>query len=59
MARSFHEGYIDFRIDANNALNHVVFPSWNANISSPLLFGLPVSANAMRTVQASLRVRIF
>jgi trimeric autotransporter adhesin len=59
MARSFHEGYIDFRIDATNALNHVVFSSWNANFSSPLLFGLPVSVNAMRTVQASLRVRIF
>lgn len=58
MSRSFHEGYIDFRIDATNALNHVVFPSWNANITSAQ-FGLPVSANAMRTVQASLRIRIF
>jgi hypothetical protein len=47
---------LDVRIDATNALNHVTFPSWNATLGSPL-FGLPTSANAMRSVQTTLRLR--
>ncbi|MEO5922570.1 MAG: TonB-dependent receptor [Bryobacteraceae bacterium] len=46
----------DLRVDASNALNHPVFPSWNAVISSAQ-FGLPNPAGTMRTVQTSLRMR--
>lgn len=46
----------DFRLDSTNALNHVTYTAWNTNITSTQ-FGLPVSANAMRTVRANLRVR--
>jgi hypothetical protein len=46
----------DLRIDAFNALNHPVFPSWNTVISSSQ-FGLPNPAGQMRTVQTSMRVR--
>ncbi|PWU00153.1 MAG: TonB-dependent receptor [Terriglobia bacterium] len=46
----------DLRIDAANALNHVVFPSWNTTITSAQ-FGLPNPANPMRDVQTTLRVR--
>jgi hypothetical protein len=58
LARSFVEGRFDFRLDSTNALNHPVFPAWNTNISSAQ-FGLPVPANAMRVVQANLRMRFF
>jgi hypothetical protein len=47
---------MDLRVDATNALNHVTYPSWNTNITSAQ-FGLPGSANAMRNVQTSLRIR--
>jgi len=46
----------DLRIDAANALNHPTFPSWITQISSAQ-FGLPSSANAMRSVQTTVRVR--
>jgi trimeric autotransporter adhesin len=46
----------DLQINATNALNHVTFPSWNTQIGSPL-FGLPPSANAMRSVSTTFRVR--
>ena len=46
----------DLRFDATNALNHVTFPSWNAVVTSAQ-FGLPMTANPMRTVQATLRMR--
>jgi hypothetical protein len=49
----------DLRIDATNALNHVVFSSWITTISSAQ-FGLPNPAdpaNPMRSVQTTLRVR--
>ena len=46
----------DLRVDATNALNHPVFPSWNTVITSAQ-FGLPNPAGQMRTVQTSLRVR--
>jgi Carboxypeptidase regulatory-like domain len=47
---------LDLRIDATNALNHVTFPSWDTNITSAQ-FGLPLSANAMRSVRTSVRLR--
>ena len=46
----------DLRIDATNALNHPVYPSWVTTISSAQ-FGLPTSANPMRSVQTTVRLR--
>ena len=46
----------DLRIDANNALNHVVYTNWYTTITSPQ-FGLPSAANGMRTVQTRFVVR--
>jgi hypothetical protein len=47
---------LDVRVDSTNALNHVNYTSWNTTINSPL-FGLPVSANQMRSMQTTLRLR--
>ena len=47
---------LDIRIDSTNALNHVTYPSWNTTINSAQ-FGLPMSANAMRSVQTTMRLR--
>lgn len=47
---------MDFRIDATNVLNAVTYSSVNAVVGSPQ-FGLPESANQMRRVQSSLRLR--
>ncbi|MBI2150607.1 MAG: TonB-dependent receptor, partial [Acidobacteria bacterium] len=47
---------IDLRFDATNALNHVTFNSWNTTITSAQ-FGLPNRANAMRSIQTTLRLR--
>ena len=47
---------LDLRLDSNNALNHVSYTSWNTTVGSAQ-FGLPVSAQAMRTIQAMLRFR--
>jgi hypothetical protein len=43
-------------VDSTNALNHVTFTDWNTTINSPQ-FGLPVNANAMRSMQTTLRLR--
>ena len=59
LARTFRVGdklNLDVRADASNPLNHVTYPSWNATINSAQ-FGLPMSANQMRTVQTTLRLR--
>lgn len=48
---------MSFRLDASNFLNKVTFSSWNTNVSSAQLFGLPSAANAMRSMQTSLRLR--
>jgi hypothetical protein len=59
MARTFRLGdrlNADVRFDANNALNHVTYPNWVTTINSAQ-FGLPSSANAMRSLQATMRVR--
>ncbi|HTM50377.1 MAG TPA: hypothetical protein VL285_16905, partial [Bryobacteraceae bacterium] len=59
LGRSFpfrDRGSIDLRLEAANALNNVTFPSWNTIVTSAQ-FGLPVIANAMRSVRANLRVR--
>ncbi len=47
---------MDLRVDSTNVLNHVTFPRWNTTVNSAQ-FGLPANANAMRTLQPSLRVR--
>jgi hypothetical protein len=47
---------LDFRIDSTNFLNHATFTSWYTTITSPQ-FGLPAGANAMRSLQTSLRLR--
>ena len=47
---------LDFRIDSTNALNHVTFTSWDTTINNAQ-FGLPVGANAMRSLLTTVRVR--
>ena len=59
LARTFRVGdryNLDFRLDAANLLNHVTYSGWNTTINSAT-FGLPVAANAMRSVQTTLRLR--
>lgn len=58
MVRTFRvERYnLDFGITATNVLNHVTFTTWDTTVNS-VQFGLPVAANAMRRMQASLRLR--
>jgi hypothetical protein len=46
----------DLRLDAMNALNRPVFPSWNTTATSAQ-FGLPNPANPMRSIQTTMRVR--
>jgi hypothetical protein len=47
---------LDAQIAATNVLNHVAYTSWISNIDSTQ-FGLPEAANAMRSIQTSLRLR--
>jgi Carboxypeptidase regulatory-like domain len=47
---------LDLRFDSTNALNHVSYTQWNTTINSPQ-FGLAANANAMRSMQTTLRVR--
>jgi outer membrane receptor protein involved in Fe transport len=47
---------LDLRIDATNLLNRVVYTSWNTTVGSTQ-FGLPMQANAMRSLQTTLRLR--
>ena len=47
---------LDLRVDSTNLLNHVVFTTWNTTINSSQ-FGLPIAANAMRSLQTTLRLR--
>jgi hypothetical protein len=59
LARTFrlHDRYsLDIRADSANVLNHSTYSSWDTTINSSQ-FGLPVSANAMRTMQLTVRVR--
>jgi len=46
----------DLRFDSTNVLNHVTYSSWNTTFGGPL-FGLPSGANAMRSMQLTLRFR--
>ena len=47
---------LDLRMDATNLLNHVTFTSWNTIVNSTQ-FGEPTTANAMRSMQTTLRLR--
>jgi hypothetical protein len=47
---------LDLRFDSSNALNHVTFTTWNTVVNSTQ-FGLPAAANAMRSVQTTVRLR--
>ena len=53
----FRDRYtLDLRIDSVNPINHVTYTAWNTTINSPQ-FGLPAAANAMRSLQTTLRLR--
>jgi trimeric autotransporter adhesin len=63
LARTFRptaHTYLDISGTATNVLNHVVFTGYNTTVdpalSSPV-FGLPVSAGAMRSLQIHARLR--
>jgi hypothetical protein len=47
---------LDLRVDSTNAPNHVTFTAWNTTVNSAQ-FGLPAAANAMRSMQTTLRLR--
>lgn len=47
---------LDLRVDSANLLNHVTYTNWNTTVTSAQ-FGLPVAANAMRSMQMTLRLR--
>jgi hypothetical protein len=47
---------LDLGADASNLLNHVTYTAWNTNVNSSQ-FGLPATANAMRAIQTTLRLR--
>jgi len=47
---------LDLRIDSMNFLNHPTFTSWDTTVNSTQ-FGLPTAANAMRSLQTTLRLR--
>jgi len=47
---------VDIRFDGNNVLNHVTWAAWNTTYGNSQ-FGLPTAANAMRTIQATVRFR--
>jgi hypothetical protein len=59
MARTFRMSdrlNADVRFDASNVLNHVTFPRWDTTVNS-VQFGLPSTANQMRSMQATFRMR--
>ncbi len=47
---------VDIRFDGLNVLNHVTWASWNTTFGNSQ-FGLPTAANAMRSIQATVRFR--
>ena len=47
---------LDLRVDGTNFLNHVTFPTWNTTYNN-FQFGLPTVANAMRSLQTTVRMR--
>jgi hypothetical protein len=47
---------LDLKVVSTNLLNHASFTNWNNYVTSTQ-FGLPVSANAMRSVQIQMHLR--
>lgn len=47
---------LDLRLDSTNLLNHVTFTAWNTTVNSAQ-FGLPVAANAMRSMFLAANLR--
>jgi hypothetical protein len=47
---------LDLQFEATNLLNHVTYTSWNVTFGSPQ-FGLPATANVMRNIRTTLRLR--
>jgi len=47
---------LDFRLSANNVLNHVNITSWGTVVNSAS-YGLPVAAGSMRTLSLIVRMR--
>jgi hypothetical protein len=47
---------LDLRVDSTNFLNHPTFTSWDTTMNSSQ-FGLPAAVNAMRSLQATIRLR--
>jgi hypothetical protein len=59
MVRTFRMPYkmnLDLQIAASNLLNHVTYSNWQNSITNTQ-FGLPAAANAMRSLEISLRLR--
>ncbi len=48
--------YLDFAVNSTNTFNHASFSSWNNYVTSDQ-FGLPVTPNAMRSLQTEIHVR--
>jgi hypothetical protein len=48
---------LEVRVDSTNALNHVTFASWVTIINSPQFGAPPNSANAMRDMLTTVRLR--
>jgi hypothetical protein len=65
LARTFRphgKTYLDLAVSATNLLNHPEFTSWNtiwndASLSNAQQFGRPVSADSMRRLQTTIRLR--
>ncbi|HEY1649243.1 MAG TPA: carboxypeptidase-like regulatory domain-containing protein [Terracidiphilus sp.] len=65
LARTFRphgKTYLDLTVNATNLLNHPDFTSWDAiwndaSLSNAQQFGRPLSANSMRMLQTTLRLR--
>lgn len=65
LARTFRphgKTYLDLTVNATNLLNHPAFTSWDAvwngaSESSQQLFGRPLAAGAMRSLQTTIRLR--
>lgn len=59
MARTFRltdRLNLDLRVDSTNVLNHVTYTAWDTTFGNAQ-FGLPVAANAMRSMLTTLRLR--
>jgi hypothetical protein len=48
--------YLDIKLDATNLLNRVTYSGWNTTVNSAT-FGLPASADQMRSIQITGRLR--